>query len=89
MDDLNELSKVLSDPESMQYYHHSFNQEEVKDWIEWNIVFDTLILPKVDGIACPKIDKYNDLILSEFWRKEKTPPLMYTCANSYTEDVSP
>ncbi|MFD1707577.1 GNAT family N-acetyltransferase [Siminovitchia sediminis] len=33
----NELSKVLSDPESMQYYHHSFNHEEVKDWIEWNM----------------------------------------------------
>ena len=30
MDDHHELSKVLSDPESMQYYPHPFNQEEVK-----------------------------------------------------------
>jgi len=36
MDDQNELSKVLSDPESMQYYPHPFNQEEVKSWIKWN-----------------------------------------------------
>lgn len=36
MDDQNELSKVLSDPESMQYYSHPFNQEEVKNWIKWN-----------------------------------------------------
>ncbi|MEA0552872.1 GNAT family N-acetyltransferase [Lysinibacillus irui] len=36
MDDCNELSKVLSDPESMQYYPHPFTQEEVKNWIKWN-----------------------------------------------------
>ncbi|MCS1390124.1 GNAT family N-acetyltransferase [Lysinibacillus boronitolerans] len=36
MDDHHELSKVLSDPESMQYYPHPFNQEEVKNWISWN-----------------------------------------------------
>lgn len=36
MDDHHELSKVLSDPESMQYYPHPFNQEEVKNWIRWN-----------------------------------------------------
>jgi RimJ/RimL family protein N-acetyltransferase len=37
MEDQNELSKVLSDPVSMQYYTHPFNQEEVKNWIEWNV----------------------------------------------------
>lgn len=37
LDDLHELSKVLSDPESMQYYPESFSQERVKRWIEWNI----------------------------------------------------
>ncbi|MFC0300785.1 GNAT family N-acetyltransferase [Virgibacillus soli] len=37
LDDQNELSKVLSDPESMQYYPHPFNQEGVKDWIKWNV----------------------------------------------------
>lgn len=37
MDDINELSKVLSDPESMQYYPRPFNQEEVENWIEWNM----------------------------------------------------
>lgn len=36
-EDQSELSKVLSDPESMQYYPHPFNQEEVRNWIEWNI----------------------------------------------------
>ncbi|TFJ91241.1 N-acetyltransferase [Lentibacillus salicampi] len=37
MDDQMELSKVLSDPVSMQYYSNSFNQEEVKNWIKWNM----------------------------------------------------
>lgn len=37
MDDQMQLSKVLSDPESMQYYSHPFNQEEVKNWIKWNM----------------------------------------------------
>jgi len=36
MGDQNELSKVLSDPVSMQHYPHPFNQEEVKNWIKWN-----------------------------------------------------
>jgi RimJ/RimL family protein N-acetyltransferase len=35
--DKNELSKVLSDPESMQYYPHSFSEEEVENWIRWNV----------------------------------------------------
>ena len=37
LDDLLELSKVLSDPESMQYYPEPFSQERVKGWITWNI----------------------------------------------------
>ncbi|MBT2697230.1 GNAT family N-acetyltransferase [Bacillus sp. ISL-40] len=37
MDDKNELSRVLSDPESMQYYPHPFNEEKVKNWIHWNM----------------------------------------------------
>lgn len=37
MDDVEELSKVLSDPESMQYYPEAFNQEKVEKWIQWNI----------------------------------------------------
>lgn len=35
--DKNELSKVLSDPESMQYYPHPFSEEKVEKWIQWNI----------------------------------------------------
>ncbi|PLR98438.1 GNAT family N-acetyltransferase [Bacillus sp. T33-2] len=37
LDDKNELSKVLSDPESMQYYPEPFNKERVENWIRWNI----------------------------------------------------
>lgn len=37
LDDLLELSKFLSDPESMQYYPEPFSQERVKGWITWNI----------------------------------------------------
>ncbi len=35
--DAGELSKVLSDAESMQHYPHPFSAAEVKDWIERNI----------------------------------------------------
>ena len=31
------LSKVLSDSESMQHYGHPFNEHEVEEWIKWNI----------------------------------------------------
>lgn len=37
MDDINELSRVLSDPESMQFYPNPFNEEKVKKWIQWNM----------------------------------------------------
>ncbi|WP_082818759.1 GNAT family N-acetyltransferase [Bhargavaea cecembensis] len=37
MEDQAELSKVLSDAESMQYYPHPFNHEEVENWIKWNM----------------------------------------------------
>ncbi|TQS76214.1 GNAT family N-acetyltransferase [Ornithinibacillus gellani] len=37
MNDQSDLSKVLSDSESMQYYPHPFNQGEVKNWIKWNV----------------------------------------------------
>lgn len=37
LEDKHELSKVLSDPESMQYYPEPFNQEKVEKWIQWNI----------------------------------------------------
>lgn len=36
-EDKAELSKVLSDPKSMQYYPHPFSEEEVERWINWNI----------------------------------------------------
>ena len=36
-DDKKELRKVLSDPESMEYYPHAFSEEEVENWIKWNI----------------------------------------------------
>jgi RimJ/RimL family protein N-acetyltransferase len=32
-----ELSKILSDPESMKYYPAPFSERKVNDWIEWNI----------------------------------------------------
>jgi RimJ/RimL family protein N-acetyltransferase len=35
--DTEELSKVLSDPESMQYYPEPFSKEKVEKWIRWNI----------------------------------------------------
>ncbi|WP_231514839.1 GNAT family N-acetyltransferase [Oceanobacillus salinisoli] len=37
LDDTRELSKVLSEPESMQYYTKPFNMKEVESWIQWNI----------------------------------------------------
>lgn len=35
--DKKELMKVLSDPESMKFYPHPFNEEEVEQWIQWNM----------------------------------------------------
>ncbi|RCX17114.1 RimJ/RimL family protein N-acetyltransferase [Anaerobacterium chartisolvens] len=35
--DTKELMKVLSDPESMQYYPAPFSKEKVEGWIQWNI----------------------------------------------------
>lgn len=37
IDDAQELSKVLSDPEAMRYYPEPFNMEKVEKWIKWNI----------------------------------------------------
>ncbi|MEN1969062.1 GNAT family N-acetyltransferase [Lentibacillus sp. N15] len=37
MEDKDELSRVLSDSESMQYYPHPFSEEEVRNWIQWNM----------------------------------------------------
>lgn len=37
MDDKKELMKVLSNPESMEFYPHPFSEEEVEKWIQWNI----------------------------------------------------
>jgi len=37
LNDKKELMKVLSDPESMQFYPHPFSEEEVEKWIQWNI----------------------------------------------------
>jgi uncharacterized protein (TIGR00290 family) len=37
LEDAKELSKVLSDPESMQFYPEPFSREKVERWIEWNI----------------------------------------------------
>jgi RimJ/RimL family protein N-acetyltransferase len=34
--DKKELTKVLGDPESMQYYPHPFSEENVENWIHWN-----------------------------------------------------
>lgn len=35
--DKENLANVLSDPISMQYYNHPFNEHEVEEWINWNI----------------------------------------------------
>ncbi|MDR2976937.1 MAG: GNAT family N-acetyltransferase [Streptococcaceae bacterium] len=35
--DKTELAKVLSDPESMQYYPAPFTDTKVDNWINWNI----------------------------------------------------
>jgi RimJ/RimL family protein N-acetyltransferase len=37
MGDKKGLSKILSDPVSMQYYPHPFSEEKVEKWIQWNI----------------------------------------------------
>ncbi len=37
LDDKNELSEVLSDRQSMIYYPHPFSEQEVINWIKWNI----------------------------------------------------
>jgi RimJ/RimL family protein N-acetyltransferase len=37
LDDVANLSLVLSDKESMNYYPHAFSADEVKKWIERNI----------------------------------------------------
>lgn len=37
LEDTEELSKVLSDPESMQYYPDPFSKYKVEKWIQWNI----------------------------------------------------
>ena len=36
LEDAEELSKVLSDPESMTYYPEPFSKDKVEKWIEWN-----------------------------------------------------
>ncbi|WP_166243133.1 GNAT family N-acetyltransferase [Paenibacillus turpanensis] len=37
LDDKKDLMKVLSDEDSMRYYPHPFSEEEVENWIRWNI----------------------------------------------------
>ena len=37
LEDIEELSKVLSDPDSMKYYPEPFSADKVKKWIQWNI----------------------------------------------------
>ena len=37
LDDAKELSKVLSDLESMKYYPEPFSQKKVEQWIQWSI----------------------------------------------------
>ncbi|HNX60796.1 MAG TPA: GNAT family N-acetyltransferase [Spirochaetota bacterium] len=36
-DDRDDLARVLSDPESMEFYPHPFSIVEVENWIRWNI----------------------------------------------------
>lgn len=36
-EDRAELAKVLSNPESMEFYPHPFSEEEVEKWIRWNM----------------------------------------------------
>lgn len=37
IDDKKDLMKVLSNPESMEFYSNPFSEEEVERWIQWNI----------------------------------------------------
>lgn len=37
MDDINDLHKILSDPESMLHYPALYDLDKSKKWIEWNI----------------------------------------------------
>lgn len=37
LEDADALAKVLSDPESMQFYPVAFTRKKVEQWIQWNI----------------------------------------------------
>ena len=37
MDDFNSLFEIMSDPETMQHYPATFDENRTKDWIIWNI----------------------------------------------------
>lgn len=37
LEDTESLSKVLSEPESMQFYPEPFSKDKVEKWIKWNI----------------------------------------------------
>jgi RimJ/RimL family protein N-acetyltransferase len=37
LDDANDLSEVLSDPQTMRYYPAPFTREQTIGWIEWNL----------------------------------------------------
>ena len=36
-DDFADLYEILSDEETMKHYPHPFDEEKVRNWIEWNI----------------------------------------------------
>lgn len=36
-EDFHALFEILSDPETMQHYPESFDEEHTKSWIEWNL----------------------------------------------------
>ncbi len=37
INDKKDLMKVLSNPESMEFYPHPFSEDEVERWIQWNL----------------------------------------------------
>lgn len=37
MEDFNDLFEILSDEETMKHYPRPFDEQKVRDWIQWNI----------------------------------------------------
>jgi RimJ/RimL family protein N-acetyltransferase len=80
-----ELSKILSDTESMRFYDHPYSMEEVENWIQWNL--DNY--KKYNHGLWAVILKYDDTFLGDCGitiqeiENEKLPELGYHIKKEY------